>query len=278
MVLFLSGKHHATRTLLQLRKILYIGVVFVLAACRFNSTTTVDKMVTELTPEEELVLMAPDPIPATVEYVYHLKGSINEKYGVIMRLSTDDNRLSGQYKYTKQKGWINLNGTLDGNKIRLEQWIQDKDTSLLIESFDGILSATAITGNWASANKEKSFPFVLTPYHGTQLTSDYIFITNSVYDEYSGYWLITEIKVYNQKGNLSQVIDQFEARPMQNQLHLEDLNFDGYWDLHLIDTVRKDTETPHWYWIYQPASHEFVRDTSLSVQAMKEFDFIKPRT
>lgn len=257
------------------RHLLYFTAIVFLSACKLNTKANTEAVDTTRVPRI-VEMETKDPVPASIEYTYHLKGSINNKYGIIVQLVSCNGRLSGYYKYTKQDNKISLEGTLIGDKLHLEHRVHTEDTALLIESFDGRLSETAITGSWKLVNRDQSFPFVMTPYHGTKLTDDQIFITNSEYQAQDSCWHLSEVKVYDNKGNLTQSIGNFEAKMKHNILQLEDFNYDGYWDLSICDTIKSNVAPLALHWIFHPTTRLFERDTTESIQSRGAFDFTVP--
>lgn len=97
----------------------------------------------------------------TEEYYEIYTGSINNKYDIVMSLSSDGGSYyNGEYYYTKNKQPIQLRGQLtDGDShLVLEEYVGMDMTG----KFDGTLSNKKYSGTWTSADGKRSYPFSVT--------------------------------------------------------------------------------------------------------------------
>lgn len=90
------------------------------------------------------------------ESVY--KGAINDKYGIVMKLSVSDDSVSGSYYYTSKNKPISLSGTRTGNSVSLTETTNGKETG----RFVGTLTDDEISGTWMSADGSVTMPFLAT--------------------------------------------------------------------------------------------------------------------
>ena len=99
--------------------------------------------------------------PEGDEYTHSYQGTINDKYGIEMTLTSDGRAYyTGEYFYTKNKTPIQLRGQLvdDRERLVLGEYVGMKQTG----KFDGILSGKKYSGTWTSADGETSYPFSVT--------------------------------------------------------------------------------------------------------------------
>lgn len=78
---------------------------------------------------------------------------------------------------------------------------------------------------------------------------------------------VTTIKIYNKSNNtIFQELSDFEAIVQENeQVIIDDLNFDGYADIRLLQFLPEDSNIPFFYWLYNPQTKQFERNTNLEV-------------
>lgn len=78
---------------------------------------------------------------------------------------------------------------------------------------------------------------------------------------------VTAIKVVEKgKKNQHQVLDGFEATVQENeQVIIEDFNFDGYADIRLLQYLPETANIPFFYWLYNPKTEKFERNTQLEI-------------
>lgn len=79
--------------------------------------------------------------------------------------------------------------------------------------------------------------------------------------------IVTSIEV-KEKGSSKrhQILDGFEATVQENeQVIIEDFNFDGYPDIRLLQYLPETANIPFFYWLYNPKTTKFQRDTMLEI-------------
>lgn len=98
------------------------------------------------------------PVGETTEGKVY-EGKIDNKYGIVMELSINDEYVTGSYYYTSKKSPITLSGSIDnGNIIRLEETVKGKSTGQFVGSY----TPDEISGTWISADGGKEMPFIVT--------------------------------------------------------------------------------------------------------------------
>jgi hypothetical protein len=78
---------------------------------------------------------------------------------------------------------------------------------------------------------------------------------------------VTAIKVIK-KGSTKQhqILEGFEATVQENeQVIIEDFNFDGYADIRLLQYLPETANIPFFYWLYNPKTEKFERNTQLEI-------------
>lgn len=105
------------------------------------------------------------------------------------------------------------------------------------------------------------------------LTSDFNFeLVGEVTDKMK---TVTSIKV-NKKGNSTdyQILNGFEANVQENeQVIIEDLNFDGYSDIRLLQYLPETANIPFFYWLYDSEREAFERNMNLEIIQSPSLDF-----
>lgn len=88
----------------------------------------------------------------------NMSGSIDNRMGINMVLYVADNKVTGTYGYGKANSGLNLDGTVSGGVLKLNE----KDNKGKVTgSFSGTLvPGKRIYGTWADAAKSKSLPFI----------------------------------------------------------------------------------------------------------------------
>ncbi len=78
---------------------------------------------------------------------------------------------------------------------------------------------------------------------------------------------VTTINI-RKKGSkeIFQQLTGFEAFVQENeQIVMEDLNFDGYGDIRLLQFLPEDASVPFFYWLYNPKTEKYVRNKKLEI-------------
>ncbi len=77
-------------------------------------------------------------------------------------------------------------------------------------------------------------------------------------------------------GGKLEMLDNFEsilpANSEADALAVEDVNFDGYADLRIMEYLPGGSAVPYFYWLYQPATGTFVRSDEFQVVKSPEVD------
>ncbi|MCV6639464.1 hypothetical protein [Candidatus Albibeggiatoa sp. nov. NOAA] len=90
-------------------------------------------------------------------------------------------------------------------------------------------------------------------------------------------WIIDKIEVYNQKQQLLQQITGFRSQVLgfdidMIELEIEDMNFDGYLDIRLPQTLPIEGGIYFYYWFYDPEQQLFIRNKILENFRSPEFN------
>lgn len=74
---------------------------------------------------------------------------------------------------------------------------------------------------------------------------------------------VTGIQVLK-KGQIHQTLEGFESDVQQNEdVIVEDLNFDGYPDIRLLQYLPATPNIPYYYWLYDTALGKYVRNVEM---------------
>lgn len=80
-------------------------------------------------------------------------------------------------------------------------------------------------------------------------------------------------------GGEEQMLDEFDsllpAGSEADALYVEDLNFDGYADLRVMEYLPGGANVPYFFWIYDPATAQFKRATAYEVVMSPEVDMVR---
>jgi hypothetical protein len=78
---------------------------------------------------------------------------------------------------------------------------------------------------------------------------------------------VTSIEVKEKRKSAKyQVLEGFEAMVQENeQVIVEDFNFDGYADIRLLQYLPETANIPFFYWLYNPKTKKFQRNTALEI-------------
>lgn len=78
---------------------------------------------------------------------------------------------------------------------------------------------------------------------------------------------VTSINILKKSdGTLFQELSDFEATVQENeQVVIEDLNFDGYADIRLLQYLPEDANIPFYYWLYNPSTKIYERNAALEI-------------
>ncbi len=247
-------------------KALYLITLLLAVAC--TSPQNQDESKADSTDEAS----APD-VPTTADtpggyhltnpsITHHYTGVIGGKYKFLMNLNFDSDSIHGQYRYYSQKDFLDVEGKIDENtrEFSAEESYFDysKSKREFTGSFQGVQNGDSVKGTWSSADKKKTFNFVLATDE-KEMPAFNIFDNSKVDED----WLTMDTILVDY-GTSRQVITGFECQVWKDLMpvSLEDVNFDGYLDLLLVEfTGAKNT--PYLYWLYDPQSGEFVAHPEL---------------
>jgi hypothetical protein len=79
--------------------------------------------------------------------------------------------------------------------------------------------------------------------------------------------IVTAVKVMKKgSSTVYQMLEGFEATVQENeQVIIEDFNFDGYADIRLLQYLPETANIPFFYWLYNPKTKKFERNNALEV-------------
>ena len=192
------------------------------------------------------------PMPVTRHYRF--KGKIDDKYEFVMSFAVSEPfyTLEGSYRYAGKKDGMSLNGKLYNNLLDLtETYYNEKENAYIKSgSLKGKFEAAkgTISGIWTSADSTKQLPFSMTNYYEVSYPQHNF--KSNISEEESNF-RVDELYVYDKKGNLLQTILDFDAQPTYRGVILEDINFDGYPDLSIMEFPEARNAT-YIYWLYNP--------------------------
>lgn len=85
---------------------------------------------------------------------------------------------------------------------------------------------------------------------------------------------VTSIRIYKKADNtFLQELSGFEALVQENeQVIVDDLNFDNYADIRLLQFLPEDANIPFFYWLYNPKTKKFERNTQLEIISSPNID------
>ncbi|MBD3391405.1 MAG: hypothetical protein GF418_05095 [Chitinivibrionales bacterium] len=88
-----------------------------------------------------------------------MKGSIGEKYAVLMALKSTDRSLSGEYYDASRKMDLRIEGSINRTGDCVVHGYSQGDS--LVEVFSGIFDNTSFTGTWENHRTGETLPFAL---------------------------------------------------------------------------------------------------------------------
>jgi len=86
-------------------------------------------------------------------------GKINDKYGIVVKLTSESNHLFGEYSYENQIETLKLDGSIDSNGIFSLYEYNSKNIKTGV--FNGKIKADNIEGLWTNTDKTRVYKFVL---------------------------------------------------------------------------------------------------------------------
>jgi len=202
--------------------------------------------------------------PSSYTITHHYTGVIAGKYKFLMNLFFDEEKINGEYRYYTQKDFLKVDGTYDAEtkKFNLTESIYNwkKKKSEITGYFEGTRSGNTVTGKWYNKDRNKTFDFVLS-------TDEKALPFKSISDDGT---VADNIKAINKIvvtfPTKTQTLEGFQSQvfaDLVEAISMEDINFDGYLDLLLIEFTGPKN-TPYLYWTYDPQKTEFVRHEELT--------------
>ena len=94
------------------------------------------------------------------DFTNSYKGTINNKYEIVMTLTKTASYLSGTYYYKSQGTSIKISGTIDKNGILTIN--EFNDTGKMTGIFKGQLTHDNIVGHWSKPDGSKTMPFSIS--------------------------------------------------------------------------------------------------------------------
>ena len=204
------------------------------------------------------------------EYIDANGTYVKPKVSVYRHLISNDNtylnietgvyNLTGYYilnKNSNNEQFVHFDGFQKGKNINFRGFNPENYYQPLYY-FQGHLDLTegSLNGSWYITNDETSEPdsIEFNPVHKV-IYPKLKFQTYTAEYEHEIY--VTKIKVMID--DETQILDGFIARPISNELFLEDVNFDGYFDLRIRKdiTVKSDRKNIEIFWLYNPKTKQF---------------------
>lgn len=216
---------------------------------------------------------------ATLVNVMHFNGTINNKQQVEADITLRGNEVSGYYRYSGDNGERGkLKGKRNGKYLEIDiyNWVsnigeENKVTNNCSGTFDGY----RIKGVCFNSTRSESHQVRLTSL--ANINAPYWRIKTDAIkcqEPYTRKICVTKVKLIDAKSNNTvQVLRGFtdaifpSAMMDENQIILEDMNFDGYPDIRLT----KDSSyvnVPYFYWLYSSDLRKFVRNEELEDYAL----------
>ena len=115
------------------------------------------KSETDYPTNNEVEIIENDSTDSVVESLTTYQGFINDKYGIIVKLTREANSLKGTYRYTSQQSNLQLTGEIDQTgQFVLNEYDND---GKLTGIFEGNLREDNMEGTWRNPDGSKSYPF-----------------------------------------------------------------------------------------------------------------------
>ncbi len=181
----------------------------------------------------------------TYPQVYTVR-NLKSKNGTSLKIATGEYEIYGDYKLPNEIS-IPFEGHQVKKKITFKGFTPYSERKHLIKTFSGVLD---LENNVISGMlKEDKRAMVFKPYNDVDFQR-FKFETHSV--EIYGETFVNSIKVTNIYTDKEQILDGFLISTYINQIILEDINFDGYFDLRIRDKSNREI-----FWAYNLLKDEF---------------------
>ena len=110
------------------------------------------------------------------DFIKTFEGEINNKYGIIAKIQSNDGLISGKYYYKNVGQELKLTGIISENGKVVMQEFDENNTQTGI--FKGnLVNENKISGTWQKPNSDKTMPFYLLASN-----TDYLSIKNKIQD------------------------------------------------------------------------------------------------
>lgn len=248
------------------------------------------------------------PVYAAEEPAMRFDGVISRNIQIEMALTRRGDRLEGEYMYKKIGRPIKLVGRIDPEgRADLNEFDPDgKHTG----RFSGRLGSGGFSGQWSTPEGNKRLPFKLSPVILTQYDAETA-KEHDLLDEFRGQVVQAEapyrFKIYGKRmeegepANVTrmeifkgvgaepfQVIKGLDtATPLRDYqgffeehevgVVIEDMNFDGYGDLRIIEFVPVMMNTSYLFWLFNPQKGRFEPRPDMALLSAPVFDHEKKR-
>lgn len=198
------------------------------------------------------------------------EGMLNGKK-IYLKIENSKDYISSSYQEKDSTKIIHLNDNSKDGKTILEAYDYENDKMTTIGFFEGVITTNSFKGTWFSVNRTSSAPFELTnnviPF---QFSFD--MNINETEDEYD---ISKTIKVKNT--NTNNIIQDFQLEQslLNNDLIIEDMNFDNFLDFRLVEFIAANGNSNYSCWLFNPSTNKFEHSTILSEMSTPRFDHQK---
>jgi len=198
---------------------------------------------------------------------HHYTGMIAGKYKFLMNLyfdSDNEGNVDGEYRYYTQTDFLQVKGKLDRStsKFTLAESVYNwkKQEEQITGYFEGTTSGNAVNGTWFNKDRTKKYNFTLSTDEKPSIIKS-LSDNSKTEDEL----VVTDTIVVRFNDNRKQVLTGFrsEVSTGVDYLTLEDINFDGYLDI-LVVEMTGAKNTPYIYWVFNPQTNKFVYHEELA--------------
>lgn len=205
-------------------------------------------------------------VSASAEVMRHLQTAD----GTFLNITTGVFNLRGNYLIPAGNGetahYANFDGFQKGKNIFFKGY-NPESTYQPLYHFKGTLNTDSgsIVGSWKITNKDgsatepvKFLPINFQPNPKLNYRLFAVEIDHRLY--------VNKIQVVDEANTPLQVLDGFIARPILASLYVEDLNFDGWFDLRLTKNSGAYTngEDVDLFWLYNPDTKKYEPATELN--------------
>lgn len=237
-------------------------------------------------------------------------GAIGDNYPVTMRLSRQGVRISGEYKYDKVGHWLRLRGELkeDGSLTLMEYDSENKNTGVFTGRFT---DENTFAGTWQAPFAKQGKPFLVTAKDPSPAPTDqgaeaitmdqverfelvlrrqihptlpeFAFTLAGTGDPAGDRAHVTGIIIGEiGEGPFQEIENLYTDTPFSPEHGLfegptpgfvvEDMNFDGYADIRLMEFMPEVMNTSYLYWLYNPEKVLFERRLDMETLSAPVFD------